>query len=70
MLKNSFGCQLMWATTNQKVGVSGKEKEKEKQSFYDELKGEWYAHSEDDFVMCLGDFNGQDNVYFFMDGMV
>ena len=30
----------------------------EKQSFYDELKGEWNMHSVDDLVMCLGDFNG------------
>ena len=31
---------------------------KEKQSFYDELKGEWDMHSADDLVMCLGNFNG------------
>ena len=30
----------------------------EKQSFYDELKGEWDMHIADDLVMCLGDFNG------------
>ena len=29
-----------------------------KNSFYDELKGEWDMHSADDLVMCLGDFNG------------
>ena len=31
---------------------------KEKQSFYDELKGEWDMHSSDDLVMCLDVFNG------------
>ena len=31
---------------------------KEKQSFYDELRGEWDIHSVGDLVMCLGDFNG------------
>ena len=30
----------------------------EKQSFYDELKREWYMHSADDLVMSLGDING------------
>ena len=30
----------------------------EKQSFYDELKCEWYVHSAIDLVMCYGDFNG------------
>ena len=30
----------------------------EKQSFYDELKGEWDMHSAGDLVMCLVDFNG------------
>ena len=30
----------------------------EKQSFYDELKYEWYVHSADNLAMCLGDFNG------------
>ena len=30
----------------------------EKQSFYDELKGEWDRHSADDLVMYLCDFNG------------
>ena len=30
----------------------------EKQSFYDELKGEWDMHSAGDLVMCLCDFNG------------
>ena len=29
-----------------------------KQSFYDELKCEWYMHSADDLLMCLGEFNG------------
>ena len=28
-----------------------------KQSFYDELKGEWDMHSIGDLVMCMGDFN-------------
>ena len=30
----------------------------EKQSFYDELKGEWDIHSAGDLFMCMGDFNG------------
>ena len=30
----------------------------EKQSFHDELKGEWDMHSVDDLVVCLGDING------------
>ena len=30
----------------------------EKQSFYDELKGEWDMHSVGYLVMCLGDLNG------------
>ena len=30
----------------------------QKQSFYDELKCEWYVHSAGDLVMCLADFNG------------
>ena len=30
----------------------------QKQSFHDELKGEWDMHSAGDLVMCLGDFNG------------
>ena len=30
----------------------------EKQSFYDDLKGEWDKHSVGDLVMCLGDVNG------------
>ena len=29
-----------------------------KQSFYDELKGEWDMHSAVNLVMCLGDFIG------------
>ena len=29
----------------------------EKQSFYDVLKCEWFMHSADDLVMCLGDIN-------------
>ena len=32
----------------------------EKQSFYNELKGELDMHSVGDLVMCLGDFNGHD----------
>ena len=43
----------------------------EKQSSYDELKGEWDVHSAGDLVMCLGDFiahvgrhiDGFDGVY-------
>ena len=31
---------------------------RKKQSFYDELKGEFDMHSADDLVMCLGDING------------
>ena len=31
----------------------------ERQSFYDELRGELDMHSADDSVVCLGDFNGQ-----------
>ena len=30
-----------------------------KNSLYDELKCEWDAHFADDYIMCLGDFNGQ-----------
>ena len=30
----------------------------EKQSLYDELKGEWDMHSVGDSVMCLGGLNG------------
>ena len=30
---------------------------RKKQPFY-ELRNEWYMHSIDDFVVCLGDFNG------------
>ena len=30
----------------------------EKQSFHDELKGEWDWHSTDDLLMCFGDING------------
>ena len=30
----------------------------EKQSFYDELKGEWDIHCVGDLVMCLGDSSG------------
>ena len=30
----------------------------EKQSFYDELKGEWDMHSVDYLVICLGDLSG------------
>ena len=30
----------------------------EKLSFYDELNCEWDAHSANDLLMCLGDFNG------------
>ena len=30
----------------------------ERQSFCDELKGEWEIHSASDLVMCLGDING------------
>ena len=33
-------------------------KVEEKQSCYDEVKGEWDMHSAGDLVMCLGDFNG------------
>ena len=29
----------------------------EKQTFYDELKGEWDMHSASELVMCLGDFS-------------
>ena len=29
-----------------------------KESFYDELKGEWDMYSADDLVMCLGYING------------
>ena len=32
--------------------------QEEKQSFYDELKGEWDMHSAGHLVMCLGDLNG------------
>ena len=30
----------------------------EKQSFYDEMKGEWDMDSASDLVMCLGDIDG------------
>ena len=30
----------------------------EKQSYYDELKGEWDIHSAGDLFMCLDDING------------
>ena len=30
----------------------------ERQSFYDELKCEWYMYSAGDLAMCLGDING------------
>ena len=30
----------------------------EKNSLYDDLKGEWDVHSACDIVMCLGDFSG------------
>ena len=33
-------------------------KVEEKQSSYDELKGEWDMHSAGDLVMCLCDING------------
>ena len=33
-------------------------KVEEKQSFYDELKGEWNMHSAGDLVMFMGEFNG------------
>ena len=47
----------------------------EKQSFYDQLKNEWYMHNLYDLVVCLGNFNGHvhrhidgfDNI---QDGMV
>ena len=43
-----------------------------KQSFYDELKGEWDMHSGDDLVMCLCDINRHMGRHIdgFMEGMV
>ena len=36
---------------------------KEKQSFYEELRGEWDMHSKGDLVMCLGDINGHGGIH-------
>ena len=38
----------------------------DKQSFCDELKGEWDRHSVGDLVICLGEFNG--HVGWYIDG--
>ena len=46
----------------------------EKQSFYDELKGEWDMHTASDLVMCLVIINGHIGILMdlmvFMEGMV
>ena len=40
-----------------RYALQGGRRLKEKQTFYDELKGEWDMHSAGDLVMCLGDFS-------------
>ena len=38
----------------------------EEQYFYDDVKGEWDAHSSGDLVMCLNDLNG--HMCWYVDG--